>query len=499
MSPRIALKESRIAIFGGVFLAALAIRVVCSFFIGVGTFGPDGTGAEASVTLGGHPDPLFPILISFFGGVRGLSAFGGAVTALACAKMGQRLGGNPLVCGFMGACAPLLLIPSCMAGGDAPAIAFAASGVALAWWQKPFFAGLVTGLSLGVKAIALPLWLLLPAGLFWSQRKAHFSIRLVLGLLPGVLLFHDALHPLLHPRPESGILGSWWLASDGHLPALSSLPHMGWSGFLELSTLPTWTGHPFLGALAMWGCFKARKKAIVAIFLLSMGAMFFTVLPMGDAIRLRYLGPASVGITVLAGVALKDRKWVPFLFLWPSLAFASQLGNLRAQEEGINPRPSIPFFGAIDAEPSFEDGGICGGKELRDLAVELAERLPEGAEVAAIRLRDGREQELFWKLRLLRPDLQTTSIQAACCKDNPMSACANQIRSHLYQRGGALVLPLRPESCTTHLASPSDLELASGFGLNASPEGRFRLLTWPGQPNTQTGTNACSAVSIAIP
>ena len=173
MSPRLPLTESRIAIFGGLMLLAMVIRVVCSFLIGAGTFGPDGTGAEAAVQLGGHPNPILPLLIGFFGGGRGLSVFSGAVTAVACAKLGQRLGGNPWTCGLMGACAPLLVLPASMAGGDAPAIAFAASGVALAWWQKPFAGGLIAGLSLGVKAIALPILLLLPLriGAPLSQRR----------------------------------------------------------------------------------------------------------------------------------------------------------------------------------------------------------------------------------------------------------------------------------------------------------------------------------------
>ena len=112
MSPRLPLTESRIAIFGGLMLLAMVIRVVCSFLIGAGTFGPDGTGAEAAVQLGGHPNPILPLLIGFFGGGRGLSVFSGAVTAVACAKLGQRLGGNPWTCGLMGACAPLLVLPA---------------------------------------------------------------------------------------------------------------------------------------------------------------------------------------------------------------------------------------------------------------------------------------------------------------------------------------------------------------------------------------------------
>ena len=129
MSPRLPLSESRVAVIGGILLLAMFVRLICSVFIGAGTFGPDGSGVEAAVELGGHPNVLFPVLVDFFGGSRGLSAFSGAATAVACAKMGERFGGRLLVCGFMGACAPLLVAPASMSGGDAPAIALGGLGL----------------------------------------------------------------------------------------------------------------------------------------------------------------------------------------------------------------------------------------------------------------------------------------------------------------------------------------------------------------------------------
>ena len=179
------------------------------------------------------------------------------MTALACAKMGQRLGGNPLVCGFVGGCAPLLLVPSCMAGGDAPAIALAASGVALAWWQKPLFGGLVAGLSLGVKAIAVPLWLLLPAGLIWSTQKVRFALFLFLGLLPGLFFFQDALAPLL-ASAKLGLLGSWWLATEGQFPGTPP-PRNGMASLQATQLLPT--GPALSCALAIWACI-CKDKAL---------------------------------------------------------------------------------------------------------------------------------------------------------------------------------------------------------------------------------------------
>ena len=518
MSPRLPLSESRIAIFGGLMLLAMLIRVVCSFLIGAGTFGPDGTGAEAAVHLGGHPNPLHPMLIGFFGGGRGLSVFSGAVTAVACAKLGQRLGGNPWTCGLMGACAPLLVLPSSMAGGDAPAIALAASGVALAWWQKPFAGGLIAGLSLGVKAIALPILILLPLFLLWSERKLRDGALLVAGLIGPLLLFFSALSPLLSPRPNSGILGSWWLASEGVPPSLLELPHLGYESLWNITLMPTWTGHPFLGLLALWACFQAKDRKTWLVLMMSGLSLFLTALLLGDQLRYRYLGPASVGITVIAGIGLGRVRWLPWVFLWPCIAFASQLGQLRSLEEGLNPRPVLPFFGAIDVEPTFEEGGICGGNELRDYAVFLAEGLPEGAEVAALRLRDGREDELFWRLRILREDLLLTPIGAHCCGARPFDECVPAIRNHLNKYGGALVLPLTPETfdssplfesphdekvispakCKTHVASPDDLLFASGFRPTNVEDQRFSIFTWTFPSSTQRPHDACQAGSKGV-
>ncbi|MEC7240449.1 MAG: hypothetical protein VXW32_04370 [Myxococcota bacterium] len=509
MSRRLPLSESRIAIFGGLMLLAMVIRVVCSFLIGAGTFGPDGTGAEAAVHLGGHPNPLHPMLIAFFGGGRGLSVFSGAVTAVACAKLGQRLGGNPWTCGLMGACAPLLVLPSSMAGGDAPAIAFAASGAALAWWQRPLTGGLVAGLSLGVKAIAAPLLLLLPLSLLWSEQKLRHSLRLLVGALGPLLLFSSALDPLLSPRANSGILGSWWLASGGTPPGLTELPSLGAEALLAITKMPLWTGHPLLGLLAIWACIQARDLKTWAVLLVSGFALFATALLLGEQMRYRYLGPGSVGITVLAGLGLSRLRLLPWLFLWPSISFATQLGQLRSAEEGLNPRPVLPFLGSIDVEPTFEEGAICGGNELRDFAVVLADRLPPGAEVAALRLRDGRENELFWRLRILRDDLHLTHLDARCCGDRPAEDCAPRIRTHLNRYGGALVLPLTPETtgrssgsdstveavstCKTHVASPEDLSFAAGFRPVDSRDQRFSLQTWVLSAPEQRPTDACQA------
>jgi hypothetical protein len=493
MSDRLPLSESRVAPIAGILLLALFVRLVCSVLIGPGVFGPDGAGVEAAVHLGGHPNVLFPQLVEFFGGSRGLSAFSGAVTAVACGKIGERLGGNLLVCGFMGACAPLLVVPASMSGGDAPAIALASCGLAMVLWNRPLAGGILAGLALGVKATALPLFLLLPAGAFWAKDKKSFGLRLCAGLFLPVLFFASTLEPLLHPRPNSGILGSWWMGTGGHLPQPSSWIDLGALAIKNLVSMPTWTGHPVLGILAFWACFRAADKRLWAVLVLSAAAVFLTAFPMGEALRVRYLAAGSVGITVLAGVGISRWKWIPFLFLWPCLAFSSQLGDLRNTEEGTAARPSLPWVLPIDVEPSFEEGSVCGGKALRAMAKRLIQELPPNAEVAALRLRDGRESELFWKLRVARPDLHLVRLDANCCRGADNRDCATRIRSHLYQRGGALVIPHTPPTCQTHLASPQDLHLAAAFGHAPRAQERFSLSTWEGQGSTPPKVDSCGA------
>jgi hypothetical protein len=494
MNSRLPLSESRVAVVGGILLLALFVRLICSVLIGTGVFGPDGTGVEASVHLGGHPNVLFPWLVEFFGGSRGLSAFGGAVTAVACGKLGERLGGSLLVCGFMGACAPLLVLPASMSGGDAPAIAMATTGVAMALWNRPLAGGFLAGLSLGIKATALPLFLLLPAGLMYCDNKKRFVLRLGAGLILPIFLFASTLEPLLSPRPNSGILGSWWLGSQGHFPGPTDWVSLSGIAFKNLLTMPTWTGHPLLGLLAFWACLRSPDKRLWMVLFLSAAALFLTAAPLGEVLKVRYLAAGTVGITVLAGVALSRWKWAPFLFVWPCLAFATQLGDLRSTEEGTSPRPQLSWLRPINVEPAFEDGAICGGKELRKIAKKLVKSLPENAEVAAIRLRDGRESELFWKLRVARPDLHLVSIGAHCCPENDLLSCATRIRSHLYERGGALIVPHTPPNCQTHLASPSDLTLAEAFGQAPQKEERFSLSTWNGQGPNTGNTDSCGAI-----
>ena len=66
-----------------VVIAALCVRVVGAWILGEGaTFGPDGTGAEAAVELGGHPYPVHIVMLELTGGdARALSML---CSSLAC-------------------------------------------------------------------------------------------------------------------------------------------------------------------------------------------------------------------------------------------------------------------------------------------------------------------------------------------------------------------------------------------------------------------------------
>ena len=97
---------------------ALVVRAAAAWWLGPGPFGPDGPGVEAAAVIGGHPYPLHPILAGLFG-ARAVSVMAGIVTVLACTALGQRWGRCFWGPGLTIACAPLLVYPSALAGGDA--------------------------------------------------------------------------------------------------------------------------------------------------------------------------------------------------------------------------------------------------------------------------------------------------------------------------------------------------------------------------------------------
>ncbi|MCB9745611.1 MAG: hypothetical protein H6740_23745, partial [Alphaproteobacteria bacterium] len=344
---------------------------------------------------------------------------------------------------------------SSLAGGDAAATALAAGGLSLAWTGWPLLGGLLAGLSVGVKPIAVPL---LPALLLASLRPGApraASLKAAGAALLAAAPFWAGVAPLLRPRPRSGILGSWWLSSEGVPPGLTRWPELLAEGALRLAELPSWTLLQLLLPLALIGAWRARERAAWLSLALALGALLAPATLIGEQLRPRYLGPASVLLVVLAGRALQGRL-APLALLasWPALAFLSQLSALRAQEEQLPGRPILPWVQAIDVRGPYMDSGVCGAGELRALAERLAQTLPEGGTLRALRLRDGREGELTWPLQAARPDLHIEVLDGGRCPD---AACLSE--------GPPLVLPGDTAPCQTPVVDPGEaavVEAAQG-------------------------------------
>jgi hypothetical protein len=467
-------------------LVAVVLASIGAFWIGGGAVGPDAAGAQAASVLGGHPYPLHPFLIKFTGSGRLLSILAAGVTAFCGVRIAPVLGGSPLATGLALAAAPLLLSPATGGGGDAPAVALALAGVALACGGQVFAGALLATSCLAVKPIALPV-----LGLLWlSIRSRRHAVEIGVALAIGGVACRSLLEPLLAPRPGSGLLGSWWLASGGDLPALGELPALAGAGVSLLLDLPAWTGHPVLGILALGGAAlpgPARRERIGTLCLGLFGLLAVAT-GLGDHLRPRYLGPATLPLVLLAGVSLARIPWAALLGAWPALALVSHVAGLRALEEDLPLKPMLVFPGLVDVAPQFRDISVCGGAELSRLATDLAEKMPTGSEVVALRLRDGREGDLFWPLQAARPDLQLTVLTADCCAGEP-EACARTVWEHL-RSGGALVSPLHRERCDTEVVDPAEHLLAVALGASLESKGRFAHRIFSG---IGTGVDACAA------
>ncbi len=456
---------------------AFALRALAAWWIGPGTFGPDGAGATAAVALGGHPYPLHPLLIRLSLSAQWLSVFSGALTAVAAGMMGTALGRGPWGAGLAAAAAPLLLYPSALAGGDAPAIGAAALGVALAWAGLPGVGAALAACSLGIKPVSLPVLPLLLVALPLAAERARegrraraaglAGARLLLGACLGAVPFLDALRPLLRPRPRGGLLGTWWLSTDGAPPALAEWPGVLWHGVELLAAVPTWTGHPVVGLLAVTGALwpGPRRRERVLAAALGGASLLAVAALLGDRLDPRYLGAPSLLLTVLAGCALTAHArwrapWLALALAWPALAVVSQVAAVRAAEEAGPERPAVPWPG-VAAQALYRDGGVCGGEALRTIAAALARELPPGAEVAALRLRDGREGELRWPLLAARPDLKLTVIHRGCCGGE---GCEDRLTDYSPE---VLVVPGDLSHCATEVVDFGELELARAL---ARPE-----------------------------
>lgn len=431
-------------------LLALALRALAAWWLGPGPFGPDGAGAEAAATLGGHPYPLHPALIRLVGDGRVVSVLGGVLAVWAAGRMGARLGADRRASGLLAACAPLLLLTASMAGGDAAATGVAGAGVALAWSGAPLLGGLLAASSVAIKPVALPLLpLLLLSGRFPGAPRAA-TARTLVGLALGILPWMSTLDPLLRPRPAAGLLGSWWRSTQD-LPPNAENWTEPLTALRALYDLPLHTGLHALALLALLGVARAEHRKLPALALaLSLLAILAPAALLGEQLRPRYLAAASLPLTALAGLGLRGFAPVGLLFLWPAFAFVSQLAALRSSEESLPPRPVLRWP-AIDVRDAYRDAGVCGAGELRAMADTLAAELPQGATVGVLRLRDGREGELRWPLLTQRPDLRIALLHAGSCPDG---ACVADL-------SGPVVYLSDASRCATEVIDPGEAPIAA--------------------------------------
>ena len=476
-----------------VMLVALAVRAAAAWMIGPGAFGPDAAGAAAAVDLGGHPYPFHPWLIGLVGDPRVLNVVAGSLTAGAAAWMGRQIDAGPWGPGLLAACAPLLVYHSAIAGGDAAAVAVMAVGCAAAWSGQVLVGGVLAGLALGIKPIALPLLPLLFVAM--PLNGGGTFLMLAVGLAVGLVPTFGTLEPLLDPRPGGGLLGTWWAANEGAFAQPGDWPRLLAGGWSLLWDVPLWAGHPFVGGLALLGAAwpGPNRRARVVAFVVAATCLLLTASILGDRLRWRYLAPASVGLTVLAGMGVHKLPALALAFLWPSLALASAVGTLRATEDSIPVPPLVPGAAGIDAVPLFEDASVCGATQLAVLAEQIAEEAPKQSEVIVVRLRDGREGDLTWPLTVARPDLTVTRFHAACCADR--DDCSVALLAHAME-GATLVVPVEETGCQTELLGPAEQAIAEPLAAVGTALGIWRVLQTEGEGRD---LDACEAMSRRSP
>lgn len=387
-------------------LAALGLRVAGAWALGGGApFGPDGTGAEAAVHLGGHLYPLHIAMIRLVGDGRTVSIIAGTLTCGLLWGYGRRLGLGPAG-GWLCAALPLAVYPSCLSAGDAPALLVVVTGATLATLGRgaAVFGGALALSAVAVKPVVLPaLVLLLPRPLAF--------VGVAMGL-PAALRW---LKPLVDPKVDGGLLGTWWQAGGGAPPSSGGEIAAQLQGGVEaLIGAPLWALAPLalvagVGAAWPWaarregpGPDRAVQLAVLAplLGLLLVAALF------GGRLAPRYLMASVVALLPWAGAALP--RWGAAGLLWPTIAVITQVAAHRALADPTAGVPGVPVLSVppIAAGPLFDESSTEGATALRAEAAALAISLPEGATVTVERRPHGREGELVWPLRIARPDVR---------------------------------------------------------------------------------------------
>lgn len=388
-------------------LVALGVRLAAAWSLGGGApFGPDGTGLQASIALGGHPYPLHTLLLLPIGDVRALSLASGTLTCVLMWVYGRRigLGGGA---GWLLAFLPLGIYPSALAAGDAPALLLVVAGATLATAGKgpAALGGALAMASVAVKPIALPALVLLAPTPF--------------ALLGALLAYPFAMRwmgPLLTPRPHGGLLGTWWVASNGEPPSGAD----GWiellaGGAQALAQAPLWACVPLAGFAALGAVWPRAAPALPSVgtrvaVVVPLGGLLATAALFGDRVEARYLAPSIIALLPWAGAVLP--RGVEALLLWPAAAVLTQVAAVRADLDPTAGVPALPIVDPpeVDARALFNEASTRGATAMRAEAQRLARELPEGATIQVERRAHGREGELTWPLQVLRPDVRVEVI-----------------------------------------------------------------------------------------
>ncbi len=473
-----------------------------------GAFGPDAPGAVAAAVTGplGHPYPLHPgmiALLSFSGNPLAasllLSLIAGMATVAAGWSLGRTLGlADGRAVGSVAAVAPLLVYVSLLRGGDALAIALSWWGVALVWsasqslgekgrpaWREGLrmVAGcLLWGLSAAAKPVALPAGVfLLVAPMLGGGRCLPW---LGAGLAAGLTCAFPFLGPLLRPFEGGGLLGSWWHPGPpADLQAWMLRPQHGIEVLVELLRAEPWAQLGPLALLALLGVAVRgpRRPLRLVVLLLGLAAVTGLAVLMGTRLHLRYLASATLGWTVLAGIAvtpLRQRLGKPpdrpgwseilplsllvTLFAIADLRFWDGLSAMREQEEGSLParEPFRGWAGEWRPVSQYADCSICGALQLESTAHALSLSLPEGSWVVSVPLRDGRGWHLQGPLAATRPDLRLVELDAGCCPHEATECAALLPGAMAEVGGGVLVGPMsQSESCATGYVAASQVSL----------------------------------------
>ena len=122
------------------------------------------------------------------------------------------------------------------------------------------------------------------------------------------------------------------------------------------------------------------------------------------------------------GVILRDPRLVGLCcgaMTWASVALLTQVGASRAALDSHAHVPSVPIlkWPAVEADAIFQTCSTEDATRLRELAKQLAEVAPPGSTIITDPRPDGREGELFWPLKVLRPDLKVSTTGGATAVD----------------------------------------------------------------------------------